>query len=116
MVVKNISLYICSQIVNKNFMKKKILSAMLFLSSLFVTAQEAEVLYKELYSKLDFVYQRAIMGGHFVGGNYDGSTYPSMEFTNYSTGQFEFHYNFAQTGKFNFKTGIILKKYAPSFD
>ncbi|MDO4728660.1 MAG: hypothetical protein Q4B43_06610 [Bacteroidota bacterium] len=98
-------------------MKKNILSAILLLSSLFVVGQEAEVLYKEKYSKLDFVYQRAVMGaGNLAGGNHDGSTYPSMSFNRDRYGQFGVQYNFAQVGKFNFKTGIILKKYAPTFD
>ncbi|MDO4728658.1 MAG: hypothetical protein Q4B43_06600 [Bacteroidota bacterium] len=98
-------------------MKKSVLSVILFLSSLFVVGQEAEVLYKEKYSKLDFVYQRAEIGKmHLVSGNYDGSTYPSMSFNNDRYGQFGVQYNFAQVGKFNFKTGIIFKKYAPTFN
>ena len=39
-----------------------------------------------------------------------------MKFTNDFSYQFGVYYNFAQSGNFNFKTGIIAKEFIPKFD
>lgn len=78
-------------------------------------AQEAENLFHKQYSKLSFVFQPSILKKSDAW-NRDGSTYPSMEFTNDFSYQFGFYYNFAQSGNFNFKTGVIAKEFIPKFD
>jgi len=39
-----------------------------------------------------------------------------MKFTNDFSYQFGVYYNFAQSGNFNFKTGLIAKEFIPKFD
>ena len=78
-------------------------------------AQEAENLFHKQYSKLSFVFQPSILKKSDAW-NRDGSTYPSMQFTNDFSYQFGFYYNFAQSGNFNFKTGVIAKEFIPKFD
>lgn len=79
-------------------------------------AQEAEKLFKEQYSKISFIFQPSILQNSSEAKNNDGSSYPSMDFTNDFSYQFGFYYNFLQTGNFNFKTGIIAKEFIPKFD
>lgn len=78
-------------------------------------SQEAERLYHKEYSKLSFVFQPSILKKSDAW-NRDGSTYPNMVFTNDFSYQFGVYYNFAQSGSFNFKTGIIAKEFIPKFD
>lgn len=84
-------------------------------SSFFGLSQEAEQLFHQKYSKLSFVFQPSILKKSDAW-NLNGSTYPSMRFTNDFSYQFGFYYNFAQAGNFNFKTGIIAKEFIPKFD
>jgi len=97
-------------------MKKhlKVTVVALFIFNL-IFSQEAEKIYHEEYSKLSFVFQPSILKKSDAW-NRDGSTYPSMEFTNDFSYQFGVYYNFAQSGNFNFKTGIIAKEFIPKFD
>lgn len=97
-------------------MKFKILTLSIFLLFMIdVNAQEAEKIYHEEYSKLSFVFQPSILKKSDAW-NRDGSTYPTMKFTNDFSYQFGVYYNFAQSGNFNFKTGIIAKEFIPKFD
>jgi hypothetical protein len=89
-----------------------LLATFLFVNSY---SQEAEKLYHDDYSKLSFVFQPSILKKSDAW-NRDGSTYPSMDFTNDFSYQFGVYYNFAQSGNFNFKTGIIAKEFIPKFD
>ena len=87
----------------------------LMICPILANAQEAENLFHKEYSKLSFVLQPSILvksNAH----NYDGSTYPSVKFTNDFSYQFGVYYNFAQSGSFNFKTGVIAKEFIPKFD
>ncbi len=83
--------------------------------SFFAYSQEAENIFHKEYSKLSFVFQPSILKKSDAW-NRDGSTYPSMKFTNDFSYQFGVYYNFAQSGNFNFKTGIIAKEFIPKFD
>ena len=83
--------------------------------SIYSYAQEAENIYHKQYSKLSFVLQPSILKPS-EAYNYDGSAYPSVEFTKDFSYQFGVYYNFAQSGNFNFKTGIIAKEFIPKFD
>ena len=78
-------------------------------------SQEAENIFHKEYSKLSFVFQPSILKKSDAW-NRDGSTYPKMKFTNDFSYQFGVYYNFAQSGNFNFKTGIIAKEFIPKFD
>ena len=101
-------------IINHNF--KNVAS--LVLATLFILssyAQEAENLFQKDYSKLSIVYQYGFLQKSFAANN-DGSSYPSMDFTNTFSNQFGVYYNFAQSGNFNFKTGIIAREFVPEFD
>ena len=75
-------------------------------------SQEAENIFHKEYSKLSFVFQPSILKKSDAW-NRDGSTYPNMKFTNDFSYQFGVYYNFAQSGNFNFKTGIIAKEFIP---
>lgn len=90
-----------------------ILLATLFFNVIY--SQEAENIFHKEYSKLSIVFQPSILRKS-QAWNRDGSTYPSMEFTNDFSYQFGVYYNFAQSGSFNFKTGIIAKEFIPKFD
>ncbi|CAM3847895.1 hypothetical protein FLGE108171_16065 [Flavobacterium gelidilacus] len=92
---------------------KCIIFATLFFISSY--SQEAENIYHKEYSKLSFVFQPSILKKSDAW-NRDGSTYPSMKFTNDFSYQFGVYYNFAQSSNFNFKTGIIAKEFIPKFD
>lgn len=95
---------------------KKVASIMLAtFVSVIGYSQEAENLFQKEYSKLSFVLQPSILKKSDAW-NIDGSTYPSMKFTNDFSYQFGVYYNFAQSGSFNFKTGIIAKEFIPKFD
>lgn len=95
---------------------KKVASLLLVtLSSLISYSQEAENIFHKEYSKLSFVFQPSILKKSDAW-NRDGSTYPSMNFANDFSYQFGVYYNFAQSGNFNFKTGIIAKEFIPKFD
>lgn len=78
-------------------------------------SQEAENIFHKQYSKLSFVFQPSILKKSDAW-NRDGSNYPSMKFTNDFSYQFGVYYNFAQSGNFNFKTGLIAKEFIPKFD
>jgi hypothetical protein len=96
--------------------KARIIPAIFFsIFSLFCFSQEAENIFHKEYSKLSFVFQPSILKKSDAW-NRDGSTYPSMKFTNDFSYQFGVYYNFAQSGNFNFKTGIIAKEFIPKFD
>jgi len=101
-------------IINNNH--KNVVSILLA-TFLFVNcySQEAGKLYKEEYSKLSFVFQPSILKKSDAW-NRDGTTYPSMEFTNDFSYQLGVYYNFAQSGNFNFKTGLIAKEFIAKFD
>lgn len=90
-----------------------VLLATLFFNAIY--SQEAENIFHKEYSKLSIVFQPSILRKS-QAWNRDGSTYPSMEFTNDFSYQFGVYYNFAQSGSFNFKTGIIAKEFIPKFD
>jgi hypothetical protein len=83
--------------------------------SFFGFSQEAEKLYHKEYSKLSFVFQPSVLKKSDAW-NSDGNNNPSMVFTNDFSYQFGVYYNFAQSGSFNFKTGIIAKEFIPKFD
>lgn len=78
-------------------------------------SQEAENIYHKEYSKLSIVFQPSILKKSDAS-NKDGASYPSMKFTNDMSYQFGVYYNFAQSGAFNFKTGVIAKEFIPKFD
>lgn len=76
----------------------------------------AEKLYHEKYSKLSFVIQPSKITS-FSAYNTNGATdYPSIKFNDSRSIQFGVYYNFAQSGNFNFKTGLIAKEFNPLFD
>lgn len=78
-------------------------------------SQEAENLFHKSYSKITFVYQPSLLEAGNSSNN-NGSIYPNMSMQNSHSSQFGFYYNFAQKGKFNFKTGLIAKEIWPLFD
>lgn len=95
---------------------KKVASLLLATFVSFLSfSQEAENIFHKEYSKLSFVFQPSILKKSDAW-NRDGSTYPSMKFTNDFSYQFGVYYNFAQSGNFNFKTGVIAKEFIPKFD
>lgn len=100
-----------------NLINSKKVSSLLFATfiSLLGYSQEAENIFHKEYSKLSFVFQPSILKKSDAW-NQDGSSYPSMKFTNDFSYQFGVYYNFAQSGNFNFKTGIIAKEFIPKFD
>jgi len=76
-------------------------------------SQEAEKLYHKEYSKLGFVLQPSKITGYDYGY---GNSYPSVSINDTYSWQFGVYFNFAQSGSFNFKTGIITKEFRPLFD
>lgn len=95
---------------------KKVASILLATFASFLSfSQEAENLFHKEYSKLSFVFQPSILKKSDAW-NRDGSNYPNMKFTNDFSYQFGVYYNFAQSGNFNFKTGLIAKEFIPKFD
>jgi hypothetical protein len=98
--------------INKNVVASLLLATFF---SVNIYAQEAEKIYHNEFSKFSFVLQPSILESS-EAQNSDGSTYPSMNFTNDFSWQFGFYYNFAQSGNFNFKTGLIAKEFTPKFD
>ena len=95
---------------------KKVASLLLAtFASFFSFSQEAENIFHKEYSKVSFVFQPSVLKKSDAW-NRDGSTYPSMKFTNDFSYQFGVYYNFAQSGNFNFKTGLIAKEFIPKFD
>lgn len=102
----------CQQINFKETVAGILLATVLFLNT---QAQEAENIYHKQFSKLSLVIQPSwIVANNY--NNSDGTSYPSMKFTNKFSYQFGVHYNFAQSGNFNFQTGLIAKEFSPSFD
>jgi hypothetical protein len=97
--------------------KKKTSAAILLAVLVFcnLKAQEAENLFHKQYSKLSFVLQPSYLAPNSAG-NTDGSTYPSMFFRRDFSYQFGIHYNFAQSGAFNFKTGLVAREFFAKFD
>lgn len=97
-----------------NFKKIASLTFAIF-SCFFSFSQEASKLYHHKYSKFSFVFQPSLLKNSYAD-NRGNSTYPSMSFNSSKSYQFGFYYNFAQSGNFNFKTGLIAKDFSPSFD
>lgn len=104
--------FMMCQIIKSNRIAGLILATLFFSLSY---SQEAENIFHKEYSKLSFVFQPSILKKSDAW-NRDGSTYPSMKFTNDFSYQFGIYYNFAQSGNFNFKTGILAKEFIPKFD
>jgi hypothetical protein len=97
----------------KSFTVASILLATVFFNE--INAQEAEKLFHEKYSKISLVLQPSrLEAGH--ANNYDNSTYPSLVLNNSRSLQAGFYYDFAQSGRFNFKTGLIFKELSQNFD
>lgn len=83
--------------------------------SMFCFSQEAEKLFHSDYSKLSIVLQPSILIKNNTS-NRTNQTEPNMVFSNSKSIQFGVYYNFAQSGNWNFKTGLIAKDFSPSFD
>ena len=97
-------------------MKKIILYALFTTIGIANTySQESEKLYHSKYSKLSFVFQPSFLKSNYAY-NSNGTSYPSMSFRESKSIQFGFYYNFAQSGNWNFRTGLIAKDFSPSFD
>ena len=78
-------------------------------------SQTAENLFHKKYSKLSLVLQPSwIIPNNY--NNSDGTNYPAINFRKAFSYQFGVSYNFAQSGCFNFKTGLIAKEFSPIFD
>jgi hypothetical protein len=102
--------------INRIMRKRIFLFLVIFFFNIFnIYCQEAEKLYHSTYSKLSLVLQPSLLKANYASNN-DGSVYPNMIFRESNSIQFGFYYNFAQSGNFNFKTGIIAKDFSPSFD
>lgn len=82
--------------------------------SFFSYSQEAEKLFHKQYSKLSIVLQPSKLEKSYSGNN-DMTRYPSIDMKESFSYQFGVYYNFAQKGKFNFKTGLIAKRFYPKF-
>lgn len=100
------------QLINKKSVASILLATLCFFS---VYSQESEKLYHSKYSKLSFVFQPSFLKSNYAY-NSNGVSYPSMSFRESKSIQFGFYYNFAQSGNWNFKTGLIAKDFSPSFD
>lgn len=85
------------------------------LFSLFCFSQEAESIYHSKYSKLSIVLQPSILLENYTTKRANSSD-PNMEFSESKSIQFGVYYNFAQSTNWNFKTGLIVKDFSPSFD
>ena len=85
----------------------------LLLTSQVLNAQEAEKLFREKYSKISFLFQPAKTTNDFSTAP---SRYPTLVTRESPSMQFGFYYNFAQSGAFNFKTGVVAKEFVPQFD
>lgn len=83
-----------------------------------VQSQTAENLYDDSMSKFSIVLQPALLKGSDVSTFYDtgldGS--PSISFNRAFSPHVGFFYNFYQTKNFNFKAGLIVKTFVPTFD
>lgn len=97
-------------------MKKSLFLPLFGLLTIFTFAQEAESLYQKQYSKLGLVLEPSWLRPDNLYGNDNRSPYPSMDFKNALSYQFGVTWNFAQSGAFNFKTGIVAKEFSPIFD
>lgn len=95
--------------------KKRYLFLVVAFSFAFSYSQEAEKIFHEDFSKISIVLQPAYQTGD-VSYNNDRSSYPSLDFKEPFSFQFGFYYNFAQSGAFNFKTGLIAKPFKSYFD
>ena len=104
-----------SKLKSYKMLKTKIIIFISLISYANGFSQEAENIFHKEYYKLSFVFQPSILKKSDAW-NRDGSTYPNMKFTNDFSYQFGVYYNFAQSGNFNFKTGIIAKEFIPKFD
>ncbi len=104
-----------SKLKSYKILKTKIIIFISLISFANGFSQEAENIFHKEYSKLSFVFQPSILKKSDAW-NRDGSTYPNMKFTNDFSYQFGVYYNFAQSGNFNFKTGLIAKEFIPKFD
>ncbi len=95
---------------------QKVASIMLAtFSSLFCFSQEAVSIYHSKYSKLSIVLQPSILLENYTTKRTNSSD-PNMVFSDSKSIQFGVYYNFAQSGNWNFKTGLIAKDFSPSFD
>src|SRR5690554_938125 len=81
-------------------------------------SQTAEKLFGEETTNFSFVLQPSILKGYDVGISYDVTldNSPSISFNNPFSSQFGFFYNFYQKNNFNFKAGVIVKTFNPTFN
>lgn len=83
-----------------------------------IYSQTAEKLFGENVSKFSLVLQPSLLKGYDVGPGYDESSdsSPNISFNTIFSAQFGFFYNFYQKNNFNFKAGVIVKTFNPTFD
>lgn len=81
-------------------------------------SQTAEKLFGGESTKFSFVLQPSILKGYDVGISYDvtSDNSPSISFNNPFSAQFGVFYNFYQKNNFNFKAGLIVKTFNPTFN
>ncbi len=80
-----------------------------------IHSQTAEKLFGENLSKISLVLQPSLLKGYEVGAGYEGNS-PSISFNKDFSAQFGFFYNFYQKNNFNFKAGVIVKTFKPTFN
>ncbi|MBC8644100.1 hypothetical protein H9W95_08690 [Flavobacterium lindanitolerans] len=80
-----------------------------------IHSQTAEKLFGENLSKISLVLQPSLLKGYEVGAGYEGNS-PSISFNKDFSAQFGFLYNFYQKNNFNFKAGVIVKTFNPTFN
>jgi len=80
-----------------------------------IYSQTAEKLFGENLSKISLVLQPSLLKGYEVGAGYEGNS-PSISFNKDFSAQFGFLYNFYQKNNFNFKAGVIVKTFNPTFN
>ncbi|WP_447636342.1 hypothetical protein [Flavobacterium microcysteis] len=83
-----------------------------------IYSQTAEKLFGENLSKFSLVLQPSLLKGYDVGPGYDVSSNgsPNISFNTNFSAQFGFFYNFYQKNNFNFKAGVIVKTFNPTFN
>lgn len=98
----------------------RIITVLIFILSINtkIYSQTAEKLFEEKLSKFSWVLQPSLLKGYDVGSSYDVSSNgsPSISFNTTFSPQFGFFYNFYQKNNFNFKVGVIVKTFNPTFD
>lgn len=80
-----------------------------------IYSQTAEKLFGENLSKFSLVLQPSLLKGYDIGTSYDVSS-PNISFNTTFSPQFGFFYNFYQKNNFNFKAGLIVKTFDPTFN